>query len=75
MSTAGGENHCLTCSDEARPMRVLEVDRSALARCIDPDGAIFEVMVDLIGEVAAGDLVLVHAGVAIATGERRERPR
>jgi hydrogenase maturation factor len=56
------EGHCVTCSDEAVPMRVLEVRPGATALC---DGDV-EVMTDLVGEVAQGDELLVHAGVAIA---------
>jgi hydrogenase expression/formation protein HypC len=75
MIDACGADHCVTCSDEARPMQVLTVEPSALARCIDEGGATCEVMIDLVGEVVAGDTVLVHAGVAIATTESAERFR
>ena len=53
--------HCVTCSDEGVEMRVREV-RDGLAVC--DDGA--EVTTDLVGPVAPGDTVLVHAGVALA---------
>ena len=43
-------------------MRVVELRGPALAVC---DGDV-EVMTDLVGDVAAGDELLVHAGVAIA---------
>jgi hydrogenase maturation factor len=56
------EGHCITCSDEGVPMRVVELRGPALALC---DGDV-EVMTDLVGEVDAGDELLVHAGVAIA---------
>jgi hydrogenase maturation factor len=55
------DGHCVTCSDEAVPMRVTEVRSDGIALC---DGA--EVMTDLVGEVAPGDELLVHAGAAIA---------
>jgi hydrogenase maturation factor len=55
------EHHCITCSDEGVAMRVVEVGRDGLARC---DGGV-EVMTDLVGVVAPGDEVLVHAGVAL----------
>ena len=54
------EGHCITCSDEGVPMRVLEIDGS-LARC---EGGV-EVMTDLVGDVEPGDELLVHAGVAL----------
>ena len=56
-------------------MRVLVVEPLALARCIDERGSTTDVMIDLVGEVAAGDIVLVHAGVAIAVTEHAERRR
>jgi hydrogenase maturation factor len=55
------EPHCTTCSDEGVPMRVLEVGADGLARC---EGGV-EVMTELVGPVAPGDEVLVHAGVAL----------
>jgi hydrogenase maturation factor len=58
-------DHCITCSDEGVPMRVVEADRDGLARCTTEDGATSEVMTDLVGDVAPGDSVLVHAGVAL----------
>jgi hydrogenase maturation factor len=53
------ERHCVTCSDEGLPMRITEVV-DGLAIC---DGV--EVMTELVGTVAPGDEVLVHAGVAL----------
>jgi hydrogenase maturation factor len=75
VSSACGADHCVTCSDEAHPMRVLVVEPLALARCIDESGSTSDVMIELVGEVAAGDVVLVHAGVAIAVTEHAERRR
>ncbi len=60
------DGHCVTCADEAVPMRVLGVSVDGLARCADADGAETDVMTDLVGAVEAGDDVLVHAGVALA---------
>jgi hydrogenase maturation factor len=56
------EHHCVTCSDEAVPMRVVEVRADGTALC--GDGA--EVMTELVGVVEPGDELLVHAGAAIA---------
>jgi hypothetical protein len=53
------ENHCITCSDEGVPMRVTAVV-DGLALC---DGV--EVMTELVGDVAPGDELIVHAGVAL----------
>jgi hydrogenase maturation factor len=57
---------CVTCSDEGVPMHVVEARPDGIALC---DGDI-EVMTDLVGEVTAGDELLVHAGVAIARLEQ-----
>jgi hydrogenase maturation factor len=59
--------HCITCSDEGLPMRVLVLaDESGLAICADEAGADQSVAIDLLESVAVGDDILVHAGVAIA---------
>lgn len=57
--------HCITCSDEGVPMRVMEAGNDGLARCTDAGGQQSEVMTGLVGAVAAGDLLLVHAGAAL----------
>ena len=62
--------HCITCSDEGTPMRVLALGAEA-ADCIDERGDRHEVAVELVGPLEAGDLVLIHAGTAI---ERLEGP-
>jgi hydrogenase expression/formation protein HypC len=63
---AADGGHCITCSDEGVPMRVLSVSADG-AVCMDEAGARHErIAVDLVEPVAAGDRVLVHAGVAIA---------
>jgi hydrogenase maturation factor len=58
---------CITCGDEGVPMRVLKVDAvRTLAVCADAQGAASEVDLGLMGRVAPGDVLLVHAGVALA---------
>ena len=60
-------DHCITCSDEGIAMRVERVDQArGLALCATEDGAQSTVEIALVEPVAAGDLVLVHAGVALA---------
>ena len=60
-------HHCITCSDEGVEMRVVAVDdERGLALCADPDGARSSVEVALVGPVAPGDALLVHAGTALA---------
>jgi hydrogenase maturation factor len=61
MSSCETSGHCVTCSDEGVEMRVLEPRGDGVAVC---DGG--EVITDLVGPVTEGDVVLVHAGVAIA---------
>jgi hydrogenase expression/formation protein HypC len=54
--------HCTTCSDEGVPLRVVEVRGDGTALCADGS----EVMTELVGRVEPGDVVLVHAGTALA---------
>jgi hydrogenase maturation factor len=61
------DDHCVTCSDEALPLRVEEVRGDGTALC---EGV--EVMTDLVAPVEPGDVVLVHAGVALQLAERPE---
>ena len=65
---ACGDGHCVTCSDEAVPLTVCAVGADGTALC--DDGA--EVMSDLVGPVGPGDVVLVHAGVALQLAERSD---
>jgi hydrogenase maturation factor len=62
-----GEGHCITCSDEGTPMRVVAVDtRRDLALCEDGEGARSSVEIALVLPVAPADVLLVHAGTALA---------
>jgi len=61
--TCDDPHHCVTCADEAVPLVVTEIVDASTARC---DAV--EVMVDLVGPVDVGDVLLVHAGVALARG-------
>ena len=59
--------HCVTCADEGVAMRVVAVDEErGLALCAAPDGERQSVEIALVGPVAAGDVLLVHAGTALA---------
>jgi hydrogenase maturation factor len=58
---------CITCGDEALPMRVRQIDAArGLALCEDEDGRSSSVEIALVDPVAVGDELLVHAGTAIA---------
>ncbi len=60
------EHGCITCGDEAVALKVLEVDDTGLALCENEDGERTEIEVALVAPVAPGDMVLAHAGTAIA---------
>lgn len=60
---------CVTCSDEAVPVRVVELRHGDLA-LVDTGGSVEEVSVALV-DASVGDIVLVHAKEAIAVVEDR----
>jgi hydrogenase maturation factor len=61
-----GYDHCITCSDEGVPMRVLKLDEArGVALCEGADGGRATVETALVETVAPGDELLVHAGVAL----------
>ena len=55
---------CITCSDEAVPVRIVELLDDELAR-VDTGTSIEEVSVALV-DAGVGDTILVHAKEAIA---------
>lgn len=57
---------CITCGDAAVPLEVTQAQADGLAVCTDTSGTACEVDVGLVGPVSAGDVVLVHANVALA---------
>jgi hydrogenase maturation factor len=60
------DGHCITCSDEGIPMRVVAVDdERCLALCADAGGARHTVETALVAPLGPDDDVLVHAGVAL----------
>ena len=63
-AVCSAEPGCITCGDVAVALTVASVDGSD-ARCVDDEGREEVVATELVGEVAPGDRVLVHAGVAI----------
>ena len=58
-------DHCVTCSDEAVPVTVLELCDDGIAR-VDTGLGVEEVSVALV-DAAVGDVVLVHAKEAIVS--------
>jgi len=61
------DEHCVTCSDAAVSCRVLRLEAGQLA-LVDPGGEPELVSVALV-DAQPGDLILVHAGEAIAVVE------
>jgi hydrogenase expression/formation protein HypC len=62
---------CITCGDVAVPLTVVELIGPD-ARCRDDDGREETVATELVGTVAVGDRLLVHAGVAIGRLEEAQ---
>jgi hydrogenase maturation factor len=58
---------CITCGDEAVCMRVVQVDRKRdLALCADAQGRRSSIEIALVQPVRSGEVLLVHAGTALA---------
>ena len=70
------DQHCLTCSDEAIPVRVKNIDAiSGIAVVEVSNGSgsqLEEVDITLVEDVVPDALLLVHGGVAIAHLEESE---
>ena len=65
--TCDDPHHCITCGDDGVPMTVVRVDDARmLALCEDGDGRRSSVEIALVDPPAPGDVLLVHAGTAIA---------
>ncbi len=63
---------CVTCADEALPATVLRVEPELGLAIVALEGDEVEIDISLVDEVAAGDLLLVHGGVAIAHSGRAD---
>ncbi|MEO6712472.1 MAG: HypC/HybG/HupF family hydrogenase formation chaperone [Mycobacteriales bacterium] len=63
-SSCSAEPGCITCGDVAVSLTVVSVV-GADATCRDEQGREELVATELVGDVHAGDRLLVHAGVAI----------
>jgi hydrogenase maturation factor len=64
---ACGSQHCITCGDVGDPSTVVAVDRDReLALCAGADGTRSTIEIALVAPVVPGDVLLVHAGTAIA---------
>jgi hydrogenase maturation factor len=66
MTACVAAHGCITCGDEAIPMRVVKIDAErGLALCAGPTGERASVEIALVEPVASGELLLVHAGTAL----------
>jgi hydrogenase maturation factor len=59
------EGHCITCSDEAVAVKVLQVEQESGLALVEVEDQAEEVDITLVEHVAPGDMLLVHGGVAI----------
>jgi hypothetical protein len=59
------EGHCVTCSDEALPAKVLRIDEQSGLALVTVKDATEAIDITLVDDVAPGDILLVHGGVAI----------
>ncbi|HJT57455.1 MAG TPA: HypC/HybG/HupF family hydrogenase formation chaperone [Ktedonobacteraceae bacterium] len=67
------DGHCATCSDEALQARVLGIDEEtglALVEVMTEEMRTEEIDITLVDNVAPGDLLLVHGGVAIGNADQ-----
>ena len=67
--------HCVTCSDEALPARVLKIDFEQYLALVALEGSTEEVEVDisLVEPVECGEMLLVHGGVALGRFSEKSR--
>ena len=64
------QGHCITCSDEALPAKVLHVEAERGMALVESEvGAREEVDITLMNSVEPGDRLLVHGGAAIGKVE------
>jgi hydrogenase maturation factor len=64
---------CITCSDQGEPATVVASDGPEAQVRVD-DGDLRTVDVSLVDPLQAGDVVLLHAGIAIARLDRSDAP-
>ncbi|GAC1353872.1 MAG: hypothetical protein NVSMB42_10750 [Herpetosiphon sp.] len=68
-AVADADGHCVTCSDEALPARVLSIDETTGMARVALANTTVEVDISLVDDVNVGTVVLLHGGVAIALVE------
>jgi hydrogenase maturation factor len=61
--------HCITCSDEAQPVTVVSVMDDGMSAMVLREGQHSEIDISLVDDVAPGDVLLAHGGVALGKVE------
>jgi hydrogenase maturation factor len=69
------DGHCLTCSDEAMPVKVLSIDQETGLAMVAVSDLTEEIDITLVEDVTRGDILLAHGGVAIARLEEGDAQR
>jgi hydrogenase maturation factor len=73
MSECLAAHGCITCGDEAVAMEIVAVDCDrGLALCSSAAGERATVEIALVEPVAAGEVLLVHAGTALGRADAAE---
>ena len=67
------DEHCLTCSDALISVRVVSLLAESGLALVEVEGQREEVDISLVEQVAPGDILLVHGGVALARQTANER--
>jgi hydrogenase maturation factor len=63
------DDRCITCGDIAVPLEVVALGRDGIAVCRDEQDGFEDVDVSLVEPLDEGDVVLVHARVALSRQE------
>ena len=64
------DHHCLTCSDEIIPVRVIRIDQDTGLALVEVSNQVEEIDITLVEDISLGDLLLAHGGVAIGRLEQ-----
>jgi hypothetical protein len=56
---------CITCGDEALPATVLQIDELLGTAVVAVENETTEIDISLVDDVAVGQVLLVHGGVAL----------
>ena len=65
--------HCITCSDEALPATVLEIDDLGWTAVVQIEDQTTEIDISLVDDVTMGTILLVHGGVALGRLETESK--